>query len=108
MDNTHPTPVEPNLKGLLGLAWPVIISRSTQVVIGLSDALMVAHLGEASLAAVTAGALNSVAAFIFPMRITFIISSFSAQLTGAGDPAAARRYGYYGLILAVIAQVLLL
>ncbi len=102
------TPIKHDLKGLLGLAWPIIISRSTQVIIGLADALMVAHLGEAALAGVTAGALNAVAAFIFPMGIAFIVSSFSAQLTGRGDPAGARRYGWYGLILAALAQVLML
>ena len=104
----EPVPPKPSLKGLLGLAWPIIISRSTQVVMGLADAVMVAHLGEAKLAAVTAGALNSVALFILPMGMAFIISSFSAQLTGKGDAAAARRYGWYGLILAILAQAVLL
>ena len=36
---------------LLRLAWPIVVSRSTQVAIGLADALMVAHLGESALAA---------------------------------------------------------
>lgn len=101
-------PARHDLKSLLGLAWPIIISRSTQVVMGLADAIMIAHLGEASLAAVTAGALNSVALFILPTGMAFIISSFSAQWTGKGDAAAARRYGYYGLVLAVLAQIALL
>lgn len=96
------------LKTLLGLAWPIIVSRSTQVVVGLADALMIAHLGEAALAATTAGALNSVAAFILPMGIVFIVSSFSAQLTGRGDAIGARRYGWYGLLLALLAQCLIL
>jgi MATE family multidrug resistance protein len=96
------------LKTLLSLAWPIIVSRSTQVVMGLADAIMIAHLGEVSLAAVTAGALNSVALFILPMGMVFIVSSFSSQLTGRGDPAAARRYGWYGLALAVLAQGVML
>jgi MATE family multidrug resistance protein len=49
-----------------------------------------------------------VAVFIFPMGIAFIISSFSAQLTGAGDAAGARRYGWYGLILAALTQAVML
>lgn len=96
------------LKTLLGLAWPIIVSRSTQAIVGLADALMIAHLGESALASVTAGGLNAVAAFIFPMGIAFIISSFSSQLTGAGDLVAARRYGWYGLILAGVAQLVIL
>lgn len=101
-------PVRRTLAGLLGLAWPIIISRSTQVVVGLADALMVAHLGEAALASVSAGAMNSYATFIFPMGISFIISSFSSQLTGRGDARGARRYGWYGLAVAGCAQVLAL
>ncbi len=93
---------------LLRLAWPVIVSRSTQVLVGLADALMVAHLGEAALAATTAGALNSFAFFIFPIGIVFIVSSFSSQLTGRGDRSGARRFGWYGLILAGLAQLLVL
>ena len=45
-----PPPSSP-LRTLLTLAWPVIVSRSTQVVVGLADALMVADERE------TAGAV---------------------------------------------------
>ncbi len=96
------------MRPLLALAWPIIVSRSTQVVVGLSDALMVAHLGEASMAATTAGSLNAVAAFIFPMGIVFIVSSFSSQLHGRGDHPGARRYGWYGLGVALLAQAVML
>jgi len=93
---------------ILQLAWPIIVSRSTQVVVGLSDALMVAHLGDAALAATTTGALNSYAIFILPIGTVFIISSFSSQLFGKGDLAGARRYAYYGLIIAAATQLLCL
>lgn len=97
-----------SLKDLLTLAWPIVVSRSTQVVVGLCDALMVAHLGDAALAAVSAGGMNAWAAFIFPMGIVFIVSSFSSQLTGRGDRVSARRYGWYGLILSGGTHALLL
>ncbi len=88
------------------LAWPVVISRSTQSVVGLCDALLVAPLGEASLAAVTAGSLNVFLALILPMGTVFIVGSFSAQFFGAGDANGARRFGWYGLVVAVAAQLL--
>ncbi len=91
---------------LLKLAWPVIISRSTQVVVGLADTLMVTHLGTAAMAATTTGAMNTFALVIFPFGIVFIVSSFSSQLTGAGDAAGARRFGWYGLMLAALAQLI--
>src|SRR5687767_3859498 len=92
------------IPSLLRLAWPIIISRSTQVVVGLADALMVAHLGEASLAAVTTGALNVTLVFILPMCTVFIVSSFASQYFGSGDAAGARRYAFYGLAIAGLAQ----
>jgi MATE family multidrug resistance protein len=90
---------------LLGLAWPVIISRASQVVVGLSDAIMVAHLGETSLAATTTGAMNAFTLFIFPMGVVFIVSSYASQLFGKGDAAGAVRYGCYGLVVALLTQV---
>ena len=96
------------MKKLLLLAWPIVISRSAQAVIGLADGLMTAHLGEASLAAVSAGSLNAFAALILPMGIVFIVSSFSSQLAGRGEGAGARRYGWYGLIVAGLAQLAML
>ncbi len=93
------------LRTLLALAWPIVVSRSSQVVVGVSDAVMVAHLGAHALAATTAGAMNSFSLFIFPMGVVFIVSSYAAQLTGMGDPAGARRFGWYGLLLAALTQV---
>ena len=93
----------PRLGLLLSLAWPVILSRSAQSVIGFCDALMTAPLGEDALAAVTTGSLNTFALLILPMGVAFIVQSFAAQLSGKDDLVGARRYGWYGLILAAIA-----
>ena len=90
----------PGLRVLLTLAWPVIIARSAQAVIGFTDALMTAQLDSASLAAVTTGAMNVLGLVILPMGVVFIGQSFAAQLYGEGDLVAARRYGWYGLVLA--------
>jgi MATE family multidrug resistance protein len=99
-------PKPATLGTLLKLAAPIIISRASQTVVGLSDALMVAHLGAASLASVATGGLNAYTVLILPMGITFIISSFSSQLFGKGDLAGARRYGWYGLLVALATLVL--
>jgi len=96
----------PTLRKLLHLAWPIIISRSAQTVVGFTDAAMVARLGEDALAATTAGALNVFAVFILPMGIGSIVSSFASQLHGRGDHAGARRYGFYGLAIAAFTQLL--
>src|SRR5512133_3148611 len=88
------------LRPLLALAWPIVVSRSAQVVVGLADALMVAHLGAGAIAATSAGALNAFCFFILPMGTVFIVSSFSSQLFGMGDLRGARRYAWYGLAVA--------
>lgn len=99
-------PSRVGLRELLSLAWPVVLSRSTQSVVGLSDALMTARLGDEALAAVSTGAVNLFSVTILPMGTVFIVQSFAAQLHGRGDLVAARRYGHYGLWLAAITTVL--
>ncbi len=94
------------VRALLALAWPMVISRAAQVVVGIADAVMVAHLGEAALAATTTGATNAFAIFIFPMGIVWVVQSFSSQLFGRGDLGGARRFGWYGLAIAGGAQAL--
>jgi MATE family multidrug resistance protein len=96
------------LRALIALAWPIVVSRSSQVVVGIADAVMVAHLGAAALAATTTGATNAFAIFILPMGTVFIVSSFSSQLFGMGDLAGARRYAWYGLAVAAAAEGLTL
>jgi MATE family multidrug resistance protein len=96
------------LHRLFQLSWPIVLARASQSVIGFCDALMVAPLGEAALAAVTTGALNSFLVIILPSGAVFILQSFTAQLRGRGELAAVRRYAWYGLAFAVLAQLLAL
>ncbi len=106
MSSTTATYSRPTLGGLFSLAWPVIISRSTQVVAGIFDAFMVGYLGEAALAATTTGATNSFNIFIFPFGVVFIVASFASQLFGKGDLAGARRFAWYGMGVALVTQLL--
>lgn len=98
----------PTLRDLLLLAWPVVISRATQTIVGLCDALMVAHLGDGALAATTTGAMNTFLVLILPMGTVFIIQSFAAQLFGKGDLVGARRYAIYGLLIALVTEAIAL
>jgi MATE family multidrug resistance protein len=99
---------EPSTRQLLTLAWPIIISRSAQTVISVSDAAMTAPLGQDALAATTTGALNVLALFILPMGTVFIISSFTSQLFGRGDHGGARRYGFYGIAFCMLLELIYL
>jgi len=95
----------PTVGDVVRLAWPVVVSRSCQTVIGFADAAMLARLGQEALAAGSAGSLNTFAVLILPMGAVQIVNSFAAQFFGRGDLAGARRYGWYGLLLAAIVQV---
>ena len=86
----------------------MVVSRSTQSVIGLADALMVAPLGAAALASTSTGAINTFSLVILPMGTVFIVQSFASQYAGRGDLVSARRFAWYGLILAALAQVMAL
>jgi MATE family multidrug resistance protein len=96
----------PRLGTLLGLAWPIIIARATQSVIGFCDALLTAPLGENAMAATITGAMNTFALVVLPMGTAFIVQSFAAQLEGRGDRVAARRYAWYGMALALFAALI--
>ena len=93
------------LRQLMTLAWPIVLARSAQAAIGFADAAMIAHLGEDALAATTTGALNTFGLMILPMGIVFIVQSFAAQLAGQRDLGGARRFAWYGLLLAGLSQV---
>jgi MATE family multidrug resistance protein len=97
-----------SLKVLLALAWPLVISRMSQVVVGLTEAVLVAGLGPAALAATATGATNTFTFLILPMGTVFILSSFTSQLFGKGDLASARRFAWYGLGIALATEVLCL
>jgi MATE family multidrug resistance protein len=79
--------------------------RASQAVIGFTDALMVAPLGEAALAATTTGGLNVFTFIILPMGTVFIVQSFAAQLRGRGEVSRARRYAWYGLAISAVAAL---
>jgi MATE family multidrug resistance protein len=89
------------LRALISLAWPIVLARATQSVIGFCDALFVAPLGESQLAATTTGALNTFAAIMLPMGTVFIVQSFVAQLRGRGELETVPRFAWYGLALAL-------
>ncbi len=103
-----PISLRADLRRLLGLAWPVVLSRATQAVVGFSDALMVAPLGEHTLAAVTTGALDVFSLIMLPLGTMFILQSFAAQLRGSGRLASAQNFAYYGLIVAAISGLVVL
>ncbi len=104
----HSLPPDVSVAALWKVAWPIMVSRMSQAVVGLCDTNMVSGLGASALAATATGAMNSFAVIIFPLAMVFLVSSFSSQLYGQGDAIGARRYGWYGLFLGLLSQVICL
>ena len=96
------------VRPLLALAMPVVLARSTQAVIGVTDAYMVASLGRDALTATTTGAVNTLIAIMLPMATVVIVQSFVAQLVGKGQAGETRRYAWYALGLALAAGLVAL
>jgi MATE family multidrug resistance protein len=101
-------PPRATLRTLLTLAWPIVIARATQSLMGFFDVLMVAPLGGDAIAATSTGALNSFSLVILPMGVAFIVQSFAAQLKGRGELVRARRFAWYGLMIAGASAVVTL
>ncbi|MGE0400947.1 MAG: MATE family efflux transporter [Kofleriaceae bacterium] len=93
------------LRTLLALAFPMVLARATQSVMGFADAYMVEHLGKEEIVASATGGLNTYIFMMLPTGIVFIVQSFVAQLVGAGDRDATPRYAWYGLGIALVSGV---
>lgn len=105
-DASHPPTV--GVRPLLALAWPVVLARSTQAVVGLTDAWMVSALGRDALTATTTGALNAFTVVMLPMATVFIVQSFVAQLVGKGQGGETRRFAWYALAIALVSGLVAL
>jgi hypothetical protein len=89
-----PVVTRPTLAQLLGLAMPVVISRSAQVVVGVTDAVMVGALGESALAATTTAGMNRLCSEPVMSRSGYLAWRAAARFTNvaaepdSGDDAA--------------------
>lgn len=96
------------LRTLLALAIPMVLARASQSVITFADALQTKHLGPESLAATATGGLNIFLFSTLAGGTAFIVQSFVAQHVGRGDRDATPRFAWYGLAIALVAQLVAL
>src|SRR5262245_39405656 len=102
---SRPSPTAAPVRVLLALAMPMVLARASQSVITFADAFQVRHLGADAIAATATGGLNVFGIVIPATGTVFIVQSFVAQLAGRGDRAAAPRFAWYGLAIALAAGV---
>lgn len=96
------------LRGLLGLSWPLIVNNLSIAGIHTADAMMSGRLGAESLAAVAVGGSVWFFGFAFAMGTLMAISPIAARHYGAGSPELIGRYTRQGIYLAIVVGLLVI
>jgi len=96
------------LRGLLSLAWPLIVNNLSIAGIHTADAMMAGRLGAKSLAAVAVGGSVWFFGFAFAMGTLMAISPIAARHYGAGNSELIGRYTRHGIYLAIFIGLVVL
>lgn len=89
----------------LGLALPIIVGQVSQMLMGVTDSIMIGRLGAVPLAASAfAGGVFSVF-FVIGIGLLLPVAVFVSREHGAGDDRAGGRWLQHGVALAVVASV---
>jgi len=89
-------------RATLALAAPLAAANLAQMVMGVTDAVMVGRLGATPLAAAGLGAMLYFTGGVMLQGTLSAVAPLAAQALGAGDRAAAGRIAGAGLALAVL------
>ncbi len=101
----HPLSIRDELLATVKLAAPLAGANLAQMVMGLTNAIMVGRLGGASLAAAGLGGALYFTLVMICQGILTAVAPLAAHAIGAGDRAAAERVGGAGMILAGLLAV---
>jgi MATE family multidrug resistance protein len=93
------------VRALLRLAGPIIVSQLGGVAMNTTDVIMVAPVGAESLAAAGLGSSVAVALMVALSGMLMGMTPLVSQAWGAGDRAECRRVAVQGLWLAVLLSV---
>jgi MATE family multidrug resistance protein len=96
------------LRAMLSLAWPVILSEIGWVLMGVVDAVIVGPLGPAAIGGVGSGSGIFFAFMVVGIGILFALDTFVSQSFGASNFDDCLRWLIAGLQLAVLLSALLI
>jgi MATE family multidrug resistance protein len=90
------------MRATLALATPLAIANLAQMAMGVTNTIMVGHLGAVPLAAAGLGGMLFFTFGVILQGIPFAVAPLAAHALGAGDRTAAGRIAGSGLALALL------
>lgn len=90
------------------LAFPVILSQLGHVMMGVTDSVMVGHVGTTSLAAVSLANVAFNVLMLFGIGVSYAITPLVASYHGEGDQENIRETFRHGLVINVVNGILLI
>ncbi len=102
LDDRYNVLMRRELRAMLALALPVILSELGWITMGIVDTIMVSPLGPAALGAVGTGSTIFMALMMFGMGTLFALDTYVSQSFGAGRIDECHRWLFAGVQLAII------
>jgi MATE family multidrug resistance protein len=96
------------LRAMLVLALPVILSELGWIMMGIVDTIMVGPLGPAAIGAVGTGSTIFMTVMVFGMGTIFSLDTYVSQSFGAGRIDECHRWLFAGLKLAALMSMALM
>jgi multidrug resistance protein, MATE family len=97
-----------SVRGILTAAWPLIVINLSITGMQFADAVMVAPLGQAALAALFPALMIYLIPVVFGHGILGVVNSYVAQSVGAGRPHESGRYAVQGVYIGATLGLVLL
>jgi multidrug resistance protein, MATE family len=94
--------VRAEVRATLALATPLAVGNLAQMAMGVTNTVMVGHLGAVPLAAAGLGGMLFFTLGVVLQGVPFAVAPLAAHALGAGDRAAAARITGAGLVIAAL------
>jgi len=101
MTSPFARPRREDLRAMLRLALPVVISQLGMMLMGVVDTVMMGHYSASGLAAVALGNLFFVSVYAFGLGVLMSLDPLVSQAVGSGDRTAVVRAVQRGLLIAL-------
>ena len=89
------------LRSTLALAVPIVVGNLGQMLMGITDSVMIGHIGKVPLAASAFAMSLLTIAFLVGIGVLMSVSVLAARAHGAGQPRDCSEYLRHGMILGV-------